>query len=126
MGAPTGSFEVVSVTRPTETGLFGALSVTPVISTVAGCSMECCLMMAQVSASGIQVCAAACSSVSEGSLLFSETQRGSILPIWMGSPGEVAWIGFEPSAKVMATRQVLAEASASRQIKVGGMMSGGK
>ena len=77
---------MVSVTRPSETGLSGALSVTPVISMVAGCSTECCLMMDHVAASGIQVCAAACSGVSEGGLLFSETQRGSILPIWIGSP----------------------------------------
>src|SRR5271155_3110531 len=98
----------------------------PVISMVAGCSTECCLIMAQVSASGIQVCAAACSGVSEGGLLFSETQRGSILLIWMGSPCEVAWIGFDPSAKAMAMRHAVAEGSASRQMKVGGMISGGK
>src|SRR5208283_6235548 len=126
MGAPTGSFEVERVTRPWETGLPEALSLRPAILIAAGRSTECRLMVSHVAASGIQVCAAACSLVSEGGSLVSETQRGSISPMRMGSPWELTWIGSEPSAKVMSILQVLADASASRQRKVSGVISGGK
>src|SRR5208337_229928 len=126
MGAPTGSFEVESVTRPRETGLSGVLSLRPAIATVAWHSTECCLIVAHVAASGVQVCAAACSLVSDGGWLLSDTHRGSISPMRMGSPWELTWIGSDPSAKVISMRHVLAEASASRQRKVGGVISGGK
>src|SRR5208282_1808558 len=124
MGAPTGSFEVESVKRPWETGLAGALSLRPAIITAAGRSTECRLIAAHVAASGIQVCAAACSLVSDGGSLVPETQRGSISPMRMGSPWDLTWIGSEPSAKVTSIRHVFAEASASRQRKVGGVISG--
>ena len=126
MGAPTGSFDVVSVTRPWDTGVAWPLYLEPAINMVAGRSVECCLIVAHRGASGVQVCAAACSGVREGGWLVSEMQRGSISPIRIGSPWELTWIGSEPSAKVISIRHVLADASASRQRKVGGVISGGK
>src|ERR1700722_18626115 len=118
MGAPTGSFDVLSVTLPWETGESWRVLLKPTINMVAGRSTECCLMVAHRVASGVQVCAAACSGVREGGWLVSEIHRGSISPIRIGSPWVLTWIVSERSAKVMSIRQVLADASTSRQRKV--------
>src|SRR5579862_1058544 len=126
MGAPTASFEVEMVTRPCETVTSLLLPLMPEIATVAGPSTECILIVAHVAASGVHVCAAACSGVSEGGLFVLEMQRGSISPIRIGSPLELTWRDSELSAKLISMRHVRADDSASRQRKVGAMMSGGK
>jgi hypothetical protein len=64
--------------------------------------------------------------VKRGSSFDFEMQSGSIGPIRMRSPRDVAWMGAEPSAKTMSNLQSPAAGTASRQRKVGGVISGGK
>src|ERR1035441_8836018 len=93
MGAPAGSREVSILTWPLETGCFRSSSRNPVIAKVAGDPTERFLIASQVPASGIQVCAAACSGVSLGSSLLDETASGSISPMRIGSPADLTYIG---------------------------------
>ena len=105
-------------TWPRETASPGRSSRKPVIVTVAGRSTERFLIAAQVSASGVQVRAAACSGVSWGGSFVSPTQRGSISPIRIRSPGERARMGAAPSANVTSIGHTAASLP-SRQRKVG-------
>ena len=83
-------------------------------------------MAAQVSASGVQVCAAACSGVSLGNSLVGAMHRLSISPICGGCPCDWACKPAEPSAKATSIRQKAASLTASCQRNVGAIMSGGK
>src|SRR6478609_3062694 len=85
----------------------------------------CFSIAAQVVASGYQVCAAACSGVSPGSLLLEEMQRGSISPMRMRSPFDSMWMGGELVPKSTSMRHESAAGAGSRHINVGGAMSGG-
>ena len=89
---------------------------------IALCPDECCLIAAHDASSGFHVCAVACSGVSDGNLLVSETQRGSIAPIFIGSPPELASKAFDPSAYSISMRQLFA-AVLSCQMKVGEVIS---
>ena len=113
-------------TEPRESGCFVCSSAKPVMVTVAGRLTERFLMAAQVWASGFQVHAAASCGVSVGSLLLSDTQRGSISPMRIRSPRDTARMPGKPSPNVMSIRQNLAPAAASRHRKVGAVISGGK
>lgn len=55
-----------------------------------------------------------------------EMHRGSMAPICIGSPWDSACSGLAPSVKAMSMRQLVAEASVTRQTKVGGVISCGK
>ena len=94
--------------------------------TVGRVPAECFLMTAQVSASGFQVCAAACWGVSFRQWLVAATHRGSISPIRIRSPAEFHVDGGEPSPNATSMRHRAALAAASRQRNVGGAISGGK
>src|ERR1035438_4215410 len=98
MGAPTGSLEVRSVTRPRDSIRSGPAPLTPVMVTVAGRSTERRLISDQVSASGVHVCAALWLGVRAGGRLVGAMQRGSISPMVMSSPGDFRCRG-EPPAK---------------------------
>src|ERR1035441_8279022 len=126
MGAPAGSGEVSILTWPLETGCFKSASRNPVIAMVAGDPTERFLIASQVPASGIQVCAASCSGVSLGSSLLAETASGSISPMRIGSPADFTWMAGARSGNVMSILHEVTLAAASRQRKVGGVISGGK
>ncbi len=114
------------VTLPRETARFGSWSGKPVIVTVAGRFTECLLIADQVSASGVQVHAAANCGESLGSSFVTATVRGSISPMRSRWPGDSACIAAEPSPKVMSIRQRFALSAVSRQRKAGAVISGGK
>src|SRR5664279_948572 len=126
MGAPAGSGEVSILTWPLETGCFRSASRNPVIAMVAGDPTERFLTASQVPASGIQVCAAACSGVSLGGSLLGEAASGSISPMRIPSPDDFTWMPGAPSGKAMSIVHDDTLAAASRQRKVGGVISGGK
>src|SRR5579872_3133360 len=126
MGAPAGSLDVSILTWPLETRCFRSSSRNPVMAMVAGDPTECVLIAFQVLASGVHVWAAACSGVSLGSSLFFETASGSISPMRIPSPDDFTWMPGAPSGKVMSTAHEITLAAASRQRKVGGVISGGK
>src|SRR5580698_8525631 len=84
------------------------------------------LISAHVSSSGFHVCADACSGVRKGNLFVSETQRGSIAPILIGSPCDSMRSGLAPSVNAISMRHFVADAFASCQMKVGGVISAGK
>jgi hypothetical protein len=92
---------------------------------VMGPPPACFSIAAQVSASGFQVCAAACSGVSSGRLLLAEMQRRSISPMRMRSPFDSTRIGAEPLPKSTSMRHESAAGAGSRHRNVGGAMSGG-
>ena len=69
MGAPTGSLEVLIVTRPLDTACWASCPANLRIVTVARPSTECFLIASQAPASGIQVCAAASSGVQHGQFI---------------------------------------------------------
>src|SRR5271157_5776848 len=124
MGAPTGSTEVVMFTLPAETGCCGLSAVNPVMVIVAGDFTDCCLIFAQVSASGTQVWVTACCGVS--------LVRSLGGPAWgSSSPGCISWpetsrrISLAWPANETSTTQRFAESAASRHRNVGGVISGG-
>src|ERR1035437_707130 len=123
MGAPAGSLDVRIPTRPLDTA---PLPLRPVMVTVAGAATDCFLMTAQTAASGIQVCAEACSGVSFGNSLFGETHRGSISPTRRRSPFDSTWMDGARPPKSMWMRQRDARPDESRNRNVGGVISGGK
>src|SRR5215471_6440081 len=84
------------------------------------------LIAAQVSASGVHVWAADCCGVSLGDSLVGDTQRGSISPMRILSPGELIWIPADPSPNSTSIRQAVLFGSGSRHRKVGAVISGGK
>ena len=98
----------------------------PVIASVAGAATDCFLIAAQTAASGVHVCAEACSGVSFGSSLVAETQRGSMAPTLRRSPLDSTWISGARPPKETSMRQVVARVDASRNRNVGGVISGGK
>src|ERR1035438_2212085 len=126
MGAPAGSLEVSMLAWPLETGCFRSSSRNPVIATVAGDPTERFLIASQVRASGVHVWATACSGVSLGGSLLAETACGSISPMRIPSPDDFTWMPGAPSGKAMSTVHDVTLAAASRQRKVGGVISGGK
>ena len=93
---------------------------------VAAAATVCCRIAAHIDASGLKVCAAACSGGSSGGLLVSATARGSIAPMRIGSPFDETRRGAAPSAKEISICQKSALGAVSRHWKVGGAMSGGK
>src|ERR1035438_4528693 len=91
---------------------------------VADWLLECIWMAAQAAGSGGQTQEAACLEVSSGSLLVLETHRGSMGAMDMRSPLERALTDGDLSAKEMTIFHEVA--AGSRQMKVGGVMPGGK
>src|ERR1039457_5735513 len=126
MGAPAGSGEVSILTWPLETGCLRSSSRNPVIAMVAGDPTECVLIASQVLASGVHVCAAACSGVSLGGSLLGHTAAVSLSPVRIASPDDFTWLPGAPSGKAISTVHDVTLAAASRQRKVGGVISGGK
>src|ERR1035441_9456376 len=125
MGAPTGSSDLEMVTAPPETGTLESLSENPANVMVAGALTERCLILAQASASGLQVLVTFCCGVNSSRSVIGPAS-GSSWPTCRGSPGTSMWIASAWSAKVTSTDQRFAFSPASRQRKVGGVISGGK
>src|SRR5580658_6966923 len=92
--------------------------------TVAGCPVEWSCMADQVSASGVQVQDSACFVVSLGGSLVSETQSGSMGPIFIRSPFDLASMAGALLAKVTLIFHDVA--AGSRHKNVGGVIPGGK
>ena len=114
------------MTLPRETAWSGASARNPVMVTVAATATDCRLMACQVAGSGFQACAADSGGVSLGGSLVSATQSGSMGPTGRRSPLLVAWIVAGAPPKETSIRQRVTPFPASRQRRVGGVISGGK
>src|ERR1700722_1882774 len=126
MGAPTGSEDVSIDTCPRDNTKVRSPALKPLMLTFAGFSKECFLIWAHMAGLGVHVCALACSGVRCGNSLFGDMHCESISPIFHGSPCDSMTIFGEPSAKVNSIRHRFALGEASRQMNVGGVISGGK
>src|SRR3974390_1747329 len=109
---------------PREAAAPGCPVRTPMIVTMASCSLECSLISCQAAAVGVQVCAAACLGVSVGNSLLAETQRGSISPMRGRAPEDVKCMAGEPSLNETSIVHAAAAFDSSCQMKVGAVISG--
>src|ERR1700722_634305 len=126
MGAPTGSEDVSIDICPRDNARVRSPSLNPLMLIFAGFSKECFLIWSHMAGPGVQVCALACSGVRRGNSLFGEMHCGSISTIFHGSPCDSKTIFGEPSANVISIRHKFVLCDGSRQMNVGGVISGGK